>query len=120
MANEITITTGLALTNGLLIVPASNTTTRFDQTTARGGGPGVLDIGTSEETITFGDCVPGYIEMVNLDASNFVTWGNVTANLDQKLSANGGRALFEMVSGGVLIMEADTATCKVKITCLNI
>lgn len=119
MANEITIQTGMGLTNGKLVSPSSLSTFQLDQATGRSASF-VQDIGTSEETISFGDVVPGYVELINLDASNFVTWGNVTANLDQKVSANGGRACFEMVSGGVLIIKADTATCKVKITAFNL
>ena len=119
MANEITVQTGMALTNGALISPSSKGTFQLDQATGRSTSF-VQDIGTGEETITFGDVVPGYVELINLDATNFVTWGNVTANLDQKVSPNGGRACFEMVSGGVLIIQADTATCKVKITAFNI
>lgn len=119
MADEISITTGLQLENGLLVVGRTNKTRKFSQSTARGGGPGVVDVGTSEETISFGDCVPGFIELVNLDATNYVNWGNVTGNLDQKLQANGGVAIFELDTGGTLIMQADTATCKVRITALN-
>ena len=119
MSNEITITTGLQLVNGNLSVSAATTTLQFDQTTARGGSPGTQDIGTSEETISFGDVIPGFVWMRNLDVTNFVTWGNVTGNLDQKLRP-GGTTLIEMVSGGVLIMKADTAGCKVQIVSVNI
>ena len=120
MANEIKVTAGLTCTNGELSVQIATASTQVDQVTARGGGPGTLDIGTSEETIAFTDTVPGWIYMKNLDATNFITWGNVTANLDQKLRAGGAPTVIEMVSGGVLILKADTATCKVQIIAINI
>jgi hypothetical protein len=119
MANEITLTASLSLTNGLLVVPNSSQTLQLDQTTARAGSF-VQDIGTGEETITWGDVVPGVLKMTNLDTVNFCTWGNVTANLDQKLSANGGFGFVEMVSGGVIIVQADTAECKVMFEFFNI
>ena len=120
MANEITAIAGLQLTNGSLVVQVPTVSVKLDQTTGRGGGPGTVDIGTGEETISFGDIVPGYVFMRNLDPTNYVTWGNVTANLDQKLSPGGVPHLVEMVSGGVLIMQAATATCKVQIIAVNI
>jgi hypothetical protein len=118
MANEITVSTGMQLTNGKLVVPTSSGTFQLDQTTARSTSF-VQDIGTSEETITWGDMTPEYVEMINLDPTNYVTFGNVTLNLDGKLSANGGRACFELDTGGVLILKADTSTCKVRITAFN-
>lgn len=119
MANEITVTTGLRLANGLLIVPSSTVTTQFTQTTARGGGPGVVDIGTSEETISFGDCVPGYVQMINTDATNYVEFGGSTGVYVGRLAAAGGMALFQLNTAATLYMRANTATCKVKITSLN-
>lgn len=119
MANEIKVTAGLSLKNGFLEVGDTETGVRFNQTTAR-STQFVQDIGTSEETISFGDVVPGYIELLNLEAvgGNYVSWGNVTGNLDQKLQPGGGKAVFEM-SGGTLILQANTAECKVRITAFN-
>lgn len=119
MANEIQITTGVRLSNGLLVVPSTQTSRSFNQSTARGGGPGVVDVGTSEETISFGDCVPGFVELVNLDTTNYVQIGFSTGVYGFRLLANGGPALFYLESGATVYAKANTAACKVKVTALN-
>lgn len=119
MANEITIKAGIALSNGLLIVKDTSTTKRFTQTTARGGNPGVVDVGTSEETISFGDCVPGWTEFENLDTTNYVQVGFSTTVYGFRLLANGGKAIVYLESGATVYVKANTAACKVKITALN-
>lgn len=120
MANEITITTGIRLVNGSLEVLSPAKSRQFDQTTARGGGPGVVDIGTTEESISFGDCVPGYVEAVNLDATNYVTLRFTSSNNAIRLRAGGGVALFELEPGVTLRAIANTATCRVKFTAINL
>ena len=35
----------------------------------------VLDIGTSEENVSFGDLTPGLVILVNLDDANYVQYG---------------------------------------------
>ena len=120
MPNEISITTALRLTNGLLNVPSTQKTTQFDQTTARGGGPGVVDVGTSEETIAFGDCVPGWVEMENLDETNYVEVGFSTTVYGIRLVASGGRCLFYLNTSATVYVKANTAACKVRVTSLNI
>lgn len=119
MADEITVTAGIALSNGLLTVKDTKTTRRFTQTTARGGNPGTVDIGTSEETVSFGDCVPGVVEMENLDTTNYVSWGFTTGQLQARLVANGDKAIIRLNTGATLIMQANTAACKVRITAFN-
>ena len=118
MADEITVTTGLRLSNGLLKVTEATTTAQFTQTTARGGGPGTVDVLTSETTIDFGDIVPGYCKLTNLDAANFCTYGTSTGELGFELEA-GAAAIVKIASGESLIMQADTATVKVQITAFN-
>lgn len=118
MANEISVTTGLKVANGDLKVTVSTETKKFTQTTARGGGPGTVDIGTSEETISFGDIAPGFVQMKNLDATNYVDWGLTTGQLGLRLPAGGGTAQV-YVGSGSLILQADTAACKVQIIALN-
>ena len=120
MANEITVTTGVRLTNGLLIVPNTVKATQFNQTTARGGGPGVVDVGTSEETIGFGDCVPGFVELVNLDPTNYVQVGFSTGVYGIRLRPSGGCCVFELEPSGTVYVKANTDACKVKATALNI
>lgn len=119
MANEITVTTGLSLLNGSLNVSRQATATRFDQTTARGGGPGTVDVGTTEESIDFGDTVPGFVELKNLDDTNFVQVGFSTGVYGFRLLAGGGPALFYLESGATLYVKADTATCRIQVVAAN-
>jgi hypothetical protein len=119
MADEISITTGIRLSNGDLEIPTTTKTRQFDQTTQRGGNPGTVDVGTTEETISFGDCVPGFVEMVNLDGTNFVQVGFSTGVYGFRLIAGGGPALLYLETGAILYAKADTATCKVRVTGVN-
>jgi len=119
MADEITVSIGLRCNNGNFVQNPPTRTEKFDQTTALGSSLGVT-IGTSEETIAWGDVAPGYVRMTNLDATNFVSFGVVTANLDFELEANGGMALVKMATGAALIMQADTADCNVLLEALNL
>lgn len=88
-------------------------TVKLDQTNV-GGGVLWLDVGTSEETLSFGDGAPGFVVLKNHDATNFVTWGYSTGQLGGKLRAGGGLAIIELASGASLILKADTAACKVE------
>ena len=119
MADEITVVAGLKVTNGNLVINVPTVTVKVDQATARGGGPGTLDIGTSEETVDFVDTVPGYVLMRNLDATNFVTYGLTTGQLGLTLPAGGAPTLL-YVGTGSLILKADTATCKVQVVSANL
>jgi hypothetical protein len=118
--SQITITTGLRLNNPPLLITSTNKARTFTQTTARGGGPGSVDVATGETTIDFGDIVPGFIELVNLDEDNFVDYGVVTGQLGFRLRANGGVGLIELGPSEALIMQANTAACRVQITALNL
>lgn len=119
MANEITVTIGMRLANGNLSYTGPNVTKTFDQTTARGGGPGTVNVGTTEESVSFGDTTPGYVQLTNLDDTNFVDFGNATGDLDFTLEAGGGMALFKMKSGATLYLKADTAACNVQVIAFN-
>jgi len=118
MADEITITTGLKCENGTLVIPLTNKTRLFNQTTARGGNPGTVSVGTGEETISFGDTVPGWVECLNIDASNYVELGFSTGVYGIYLPP-GGPALFYLNAGATIYAKADTATCDVRITSVN-
>ena len=118
MANEITVTAGLRVLNGNLSFNTNAGAQQADQTTARGGGPGTVTVGTTQESIAFGDISPGYVFMQNLDDTNFVKFGTVTGDLGGKLSP-GMTAVFEMVSGETLYVIADTADCDVLVVAAN-
>lgn len=120
MANEITVTYGLKVVNGALSMNVPASTFKLDQTTARGGGPGSVNVGTTEETIDFGDIAPGYVLMVNQDATNYVQVGFATTDYGFRLLPNGGAALFRMESGATVYVKADTAACNVNVQAVSI
>jgi hypothetical protein len=119
MANEIALSSNIRLKNGLLVSqpPAVNRT--FDQTTAR-AADFTADIGTSEETIAFGDVVPGFVRVTNLDDTNFVRLRFTTTDNAIRLRANGGFATFEMDASTSLRAIADTAACKIQVEAFNL
>ena len=119
MANEITITTQLALSNGTVRVAPGSISAQFDQSTARGGNPGFVNIGTSEETVSFGDVTAGWVQMINHDDTNYVEVGSATTEYMVRLPANKGMALFYLNTGKTLYVKANTAACDVEIIGLN-
>lgn len=119
MANEISVTIGTSVSNGYLKQTTSTQTRQFTQTTARAGSV-CQDIGTSEESVSFGDGVPGYIVATNLDTTNFVSLRFVSAGANAiKLLPNGGQACFHLGASVSLYAIADTAACKVKFDWIN-
>lgn len=119
MANEISVTTGVAVANGFLRQTSQTETRQFNQTTARAGSV-CQDIGTTEETVSFGDVVPGYVRATNLDSTNFVRLRFSTGANAIRLPAGGGQALFYLDSSVTLFAIADTATCRVKFDSYNV
>lgn len=119
MANEIKVTTGLACTNGTFILPSTARTVSFDQATSGGGGPGSVDVGTTEETIDFGDITPGWVEFINTDSTNYVQLGFSTGVYGIRLLAGGGKALYYAESGSTVYVKANTAACRVTVNALE-
>jgi hypothetical protein len=119
MANEISVTIGASVANGLLRQTTATQTKQFNQTTARAGSI-CQDVGTSEESVSFGDGVPGYIVATNLDTTNFVSLRFVSGGANAiKLAAGGGQACFELGASVSLYAIANTAACKVKFDWYN-
>jgi hypothetical protein len=118
MANEITVTTAIAVTNGALKYTGATSRITPTQTTARGGAF-TVDVGTSEETISLGDLAPGYMRFTNLDVTNFVELGFSTGVYGIRLEANSGVALFYRKTGTTLYIKADTGACKVQVEAIN-
>jgi hypothetical protein len=119
MANEISVTVGASVTNGYLRQTTQTQTRQFTQTTARAGSV-CQDVGTSEETVAFGDVVPGYVVATNLDTTNFVSLRFASGGGNAiRLPANGGQACFHLGTGITLYAIADTAACKVKFDSYN-
>lgn len=118
MADEITIVTGMSCTNGSFKLASNTISTKFDQATARGGQPGVLNIGTSEETVTFTDITPGWSVITNLDTTNFVDLGFSTGVYGLTVPA-GGQMVLKFKSGMTLYAKADTAAVDLQIVSLS-
>lgn len=117
MADEIRGTISLNVDNGNFAY-AKNETFTLDQATVGGANPGTVDVGTSEEAISFGDITNlGWVFMKNLDTTNYVEWGPESGGalvVVGRLEA-GESALFRLSPAITLRMQANTATCKVLI-----
>jgi len=114
MADEITITTGVTVANGSLQVRGVTSSTKYDMATVIAPAPGGVTVGTSEETISFGDVTPGWTEIVNLDDTNYVEFGFSTGVYGMVLPA-GGSMVFKM-NGLTLYAKADTASVNLQVT----
>ena len=83
-----------------------------------GTGPGIVEIGTSEENVSFGDIGPGWVWMRNLDDTNYVQWGmsdSGTMKAVGRLMPQDLWTKFYLDTGVTVRMKADTAACKVAI-----
>lgn len=91
------------------------------QTTEGGGNPGYVNIGTSEEDVSFGDVTPRIVIMENMDATNFVKYGPKSGGAMVLLGriSPGGIARLELGASVTLRMQADTAACNVRIRGYN-
>lgn len=124
------VTVGVTATSNDQVYPYPGLTPqRFDvaQTTQGGGGPGEVTVGTTEETISFGDIAPGLIVLENTDATNFVEWGFSTGVRPGRLYPRTGdatskacRTEIQVASGTTIYIKADTASCKVLVLGYNL
>ena len=121
MADEITIAISFNIVNGNFRLPIATGSLSFDQTTSGGGNPGSVDIGTSEEDISFGDITTlGWLYMRNLDDTNYVTWGPKSGTMVACGRMEAGEpACFRMEPGITMTMQANTASCRVYIAALD-
>lgn len=122
MADELTITC-----NAQLKIATSPTTVNitsptgshtFTPSTVRGSSF-TVQVGTSEESVDFGDVTPGYILLQNLDTQNYVEYSTVTTDYDLRLDPNGGKALIKLSGSQTLYLKANTAECSVLIFASN-
>ena len=116
MADEITLIVDLDLVNSNVEHDFSPSSISIDQATARFVDT-VLDIGTSEETISFGDIsAKGMVVLQNLDSTNYITAGPDSTGQVTLLRVNAGEvACFRMDNSATLKATADTATCKLRV-----
>lgn len=127
MANEITVATQLAVTNGdFKIQKVGSAQLRRDQVQAEGGGPGIVVIGTAGEDIVLTDLTAvGYFWAKNIDPTNFVEVGIFEAATFRPFcKLKPGDEMVLRLSDSIpgtrtLRMKADTAACKVHIVALG-
>ena len=118
MADEITVVINATISKSPLKDSFRPGQIKYTLSGTKGGNPGTVTIGTSEENISFGDVSPGLVFILNLDSTNFVEFGKDDASTMKeigKISA-GKFAVFELATGETLRMKADTASvdCLIK------
>lgn len=116
MANEINITAAIRVRNGNLKADANPGSLQVDQAVARGPAPGSVNVGTSEEVISFAELATlGWLHILNLDATNFVLFGPESsgAMVAAVKVGPGEAAVFRMVPGVTYRAKADTGACNV-------
>lgn len=107
--------------DGITLPPFSSGRLVIAQTSDGGGNPGIVDVTTSEVTLSFGSVAPGAILLYNLDVTNYVEWGVATGVYPFRLHPNTGAATskhaphFVQRQSGTIYLRANTATCKVLI-----
>lgn len=116
MANEIKLRFSYLVENGFFRESFPGGQINIDQANPGRGG-GVQVIGTSEETIAFGDVTTeGMLFMQNLDTANFIEWGPDSTGMVQCGKIMPGKiAWFRVFPGVVLKAKADSASCKLDV-----
>lgn len=117
MANEIAIKEKITVSNANFYDEIDPGVINANQSTASGGNPGTVSIGTSEEDISFGDVTPKLVYMRNLDATNYVTYGPKSGGsmITFGILSPGQSARLWLQSGVTLRMLANTGACLVLI-----
>ena len=120
MANEIRISASISVDNGNLSFAQNYGTKSYDQTAVGGPSPGMVEIGTTEESQAFSELTaPGWVTLQNLDTTNFVEWGFSTGVYGGKLMPGDSAGPFRLNSSTTLFLRADTAACRVIINALE-
>lgn len=118
MALDVSLTIN-PTANGINLPPFSSGRLTIAQTSDGGGNPGIIDVTTSEFTLSFGSISPGGILLLNLDDTNYVEWGVATGVYPFRLHPRTGLATskhaphFVQRQSGTIYLLANTATCKV-------
>ena len=116
MADEIRVTSKLTVTNGFAKDTFNPGSQSYDQTAAGGPTPGVVSIGTTEESEAFSELSTlGWFIMRNLDPTNYVQWGFATADYGGRMEAGETAGPFRLEPGTTLYLKANTAACLVDI-----
>lgn len=118
MADEITVSASLRVSNGNFSFRKDTGFSQFDQAAAGGGNPGTVNIGTSDEAISLGDITtPGWAFIQNLDGTNYVDIGpDSTGAIVPIIRLEPGEfALLRLTPTVSLRGQANTAACDVMI-----
>jgi hypothetical protein len=121
MADEVTLTAKLSVSNGNYADSAAQNRNTVDQANI-GGIHGVQNIGTTYEAIALGEVsTEGYAFFRNLDTTNFVQLGiDGGASLTPFIRLNAGEtALFRIDAGATLYALADTAAVDLEVFILE-
>ena len=116
MASEIKVEQRLSVLNGNLnfAYPASGFAVSADQAAAGGPSPGMITVGTSEESTAFPELgTLGWLMLHNTDATNYVQWGFSTGVYGGRMEAGEKAGPFRLEPGTTLFLKANTAACLV-------
>lgn len=130
MANEVTISSSLNISNGNLRYRTSRLSFTGDMDGEGGPSPGAIIVPTTGTDVDFTELVtPGYCELTNYDDTNFVEWGIHDGTLFHpigqilpgetyiiRLSPSLGREEVAVGTGSTnppntFFLKADTASC---------
>lgn len=117
MANEITVGLSLSVNNNGTKGSKQFTSKKGDQSGAGAGAPGVVNVGTSEETLDLSDY--RYVILSNEDDTNYVEYGFATTVYNCELPPGGIPTLIKVKSGKTLYWRANTAACDVDVFGIN-
>lgn len=119
MADEFTIMARVYAALGSYTVNIERSVT--DDLSLEGDAPGIVEIGTSEENIDFGDiAVPGWCYLQNLDDTNYVDIGPDSTGMVEMIRLYPGMpALVFLFPSVTLVGKANTAACRVLIRAFN-
>lgn len=121
MANEITLSFNLQLTNGNYTESVNPGSVRIDQA-AIGANGGVYSVPTSEEVVDTGDVsTEGLLYLQNLDATNYINYGPESGGAMVSIAKlePGEFAFLRLDSTATLRWQANTAAVKVKMLLLE-
>lgn len=116
MANEITVSQQLSVTNGYASETFNVSGVRINQAAVGAHSP-VWIIGTSEEDMAVGDVTTlGWLCLRNLDTTNYITYGPKSGGSMVALGRlNAGESCMLRLEPGVTLRAiANTAAVKVK------
>lgn len=120
MANELTLGVDISAKLGTYVLNIA--TRKTTDWLYIGEGGGVQIIGTSEETVNFGDIVyTGFLYLENLDDTNYIEFGpDSTGMVTIGRILPGEFAVLRLPPTGVTVKaQANTADCKMRVVCIE-